>query len=79
MVAQKDYINGISEVLLNTARFLKKDANIFIVANDTVSLYPLIAQKAGLRIINEFKRPVLNRTERDKQPYAETIFHMKFA
>jgi len=75
--AQEWYTKGISEVLSNTKRFLKKDANIFIVANDTFNLYPLIAQKAGLQIVNEFKRPVLNRTERDKQPYAETIFHMK--
>lgn len=74
--AQEEYTNSISEVLLNTIMFLKKDANIFIVANDTFNLYPLIAQKAGLQIVNEFKRPVLNRTEIDKQPYAETIFHM---
>lgn len=75
--AQEAYIDGISDVLSNTIRFLKKGANIFIVANDIFNLYPLIAQKAGLQIVNEFKRPVLNRTERDKQPYAETIFHMK--
>jgi hypothetical protein len=29
-----------------------------------------------LRIVNRFKRPVLNRTERDKGAYAETIFHL---
>ena len=58
-------------------KFLKDDANIFIVANDKYNLYPIIAEKSSLKIINHFKRPVLNRTERDRNPYAETIFHMK--
>jgi len=30
-----------------------------------------------MRIIKRYKRPVLNRTERDKGAYSETIFHMK--
>jgi len=30
-----------------------------------------------MKIINQFKRPVLNRTERDKSPYSEIIFHLK--
>ena len=33
-------------------------------------------EKSGLKIVQQFKRPVLNRTERDRQPYGETIFHM---
>jgi len=75
--AREDYINGISQVFINMNQFLKDDANIFIVANDKYNLYPIIAQKSNLKIIDRFKRPVLNRTERDKQPYAEIIFHMK--
>jgi hypothetical protein len=74
--AQVDYVNQISEVLLNAKKFLKPYAPIFIVANDSRGLYRKIAKKASLQIINEFHRPVLNRTERDKQPYAETIFQM---
>jgi len=74
--AQKDYIAGISAVLLNSKKYLKKDAQIFIVANDSLNLYPEIAKTSDLRIEKEFKRPVLNRTERDKQPYSESIFHM---
>ena len=38
---------------------------------------PDIAEKSGMKIVNTFKRPVLNRTERDKGAYAEIIFHMK--
>lgn len=75
--AQEEYVTGISQVLSNARRFLKDDANILIVANDKLNLYPLIAEKSGMQIVNEYKRPVLNRTERDKQPYSEKIFHMK--
>lgn len=75
--ARKFYVEGISRVLLNCKRFLVDDCNIFLVANDKYNLYPTIADKAGLKIINQFKRPVLNRTERDKSPYSEIIFHLK--
>ncbi len=75
--AKEDYIEGISLVLSNMKQFLKNNSNIFIVANDKFNLYPIIAEKSGLKIVNEYKRPVLNRTERDKQPYSEKIFHMK--
>ena len=75
--AQEEYIEGISQVLRNIGRFVKENGNFFIVANDKYNLYPLIAEKSGLRIIEKFKRPVLNRTERDRQPYCEIIFRMK--
>ena len=77
--AQSDYVAGISAVLLNVKRFLKNDGHIFIVANDSKNLYPKIAKASGLKIVEVFRRPVLNRTERDKQPYSESIFHMMFA
>ncbi|OGK35871.1 restriction endonuclease subunit M [Candidatus Roizmanbacteria bacterium RIFCSPLOWO2_01_FULL_38_12] len=75
--AKKSYIEGISEVLLNCKKYLADDFNILLVANDKYNLYPRIAEKSGLKIINTFKRPVLNRTERDKSPYSEIIFHFK--
>jgi len=75
--AQNSYIEGISDVLKNCRKYLAKDYNIFLVANDKYNLYPIIAEKSGMKIINKFKRPVLNRTERDKSPYSETIFHFK--
>jgi hypothetical protein len=76
--AQDAYVAGISAILLNSKKYLNKDAHIFIVANDNRNLYPEIAKRSGLTIIEVFKRPVLNRTERDKQPYSESIFHMIF-
>lgn len=76
--AQQKYISGISAVLLNMKQFLRENSHIFIVANDRRNLYPKIAAASGLKIDEEFRRPVLNRTERDKQPYAESVFHMSF-
>jgi DNA modification methylase len=75
--AKDEYIEGISKVLINISKFVKDDGDYFIVANDKYGLYPLIAEKSGLKIVDRFKRPVLNRTEKDRQPYAEIIFHMK--
>jgi hypothetical protein len=75
--AKNEYVEGISKVFRNISQFVKDDGDFFIVANDKYSLYPKIAEKSGLKIVEQFKRPVLNRTERDRQPYAEIIFHMK--
>lgn len=75
--SRERYVQSISEVLVNCRGFLTKDANVFLVANDKYNLYPLIAGKSGLSMIQQFKRPVLNRTERDKGAYSETIFHMR--
>jgi hypothetical protein len=40
-------------------------------------MYPTIAENAGMQIVNQYKRPVLNRTEKDKSAYSEIIFHLK--
>ncbi len=71
------YIQGISDVLNNCKKFLVDEYNIFLVANDKYNLYPIIAKKTGMQIANRYKRPVLNRTEKDKGAYSETIFHLK--
>jgi len=75
--AKEKYIQGISEVLLNSKKFLAKQYNVFIVANDKHSLYPIIAERSGMKIVQQFKRPVLNRSERDKNAYSESIFQLK--
>jgi hypothetical protein len=75
--AQRSYVEGISQVLLNCKQFLAKDYNVFLVANDKHNLYPTIAENAGMRIVNMFRRPVLNRSEKDKTAYSETIFHLR--
>lgn len=75
--AKKSYVQGISDVLNNCKKYLTEDFNVFLVANDKYNLYPTIAEKSGMKIINQFKRPVLNRTEKDKGAYSEIIFHLK--
>lgn len=77
MEARASYVEGISKVLLNCKNFLVDNFDVFLVANDKYNLYPSVAEQAGMRIVNQFKRPVLNRTERDKSPYSEIIFHLK--
>ena len=71
------YVDGIASVLNNCKKYLIKGYNILLVANDKYNLYPDIAKKAGMKIINQFKRPVLNRTEKEKGAYSEIIFHLK--
>ena len=72
--ARESYIEGISQVLRNCLKYMVDNPQIFIVANDEFNLYPEIAKKSGLKIIKEYKRPVLNRTSRDKNAYYESIF-----
>lgn len=75
--AQMSYIKGISDVLKHCIPYLKENFDIFIVANDKYDLYPTIAELSGLQIVNQYKRPVLNRTEKDKGAYCEMIYHLK--
>jgi DNA modification methylase len=75
--AKQSYIKGISDVLTNCKKFLADDYDILLVANDKYNMYPTIAENAGMKIVNQYKRPVLNRTEKDKGAYAEIVFHLK--
>ena len=75
--ARQSYAESIAEVLCNCRKYLADDFNVFIVANDKYNLYPSIAKLADMQIVNKHKRPVLNRTEKDKAAYSEIIFHLK--
>jgi len=75
---RRSYVKGVAEVLSNCKRYLQDNFDVFLVANDKYKLYPKIAELAGMKIVNEFKRPVLCRVEKDRNtPYAESIFHLK--
>lgn len=75
---RQSYIIGIEDVLKNCKKYLQDDYDIFLVANDKYNLYPKIAELAGMKIVKEFKRPVLCRVEKDRErPYEESIFHLK--
>ena len=75
--ARESYVQGISDVLNNCKKYLVEDYDIFLVANDKYDLYPKVAKGAAMHIVNQYKRPVLNRTEKDKGAYSEIIFHLK--
>ena len=76
--AQIVYIKDIATSLNNCKKYLQEDYEVFLVANDKFNLYPEIAKLAGMKIVNQFKRPVLNRVEKDRSnAYAEIIFHLK--
>lgn len=75
--ARNSYIEGIVQVLNNSKQFLQKDYDVFLVANDKYNMYPTIAEKSNMKIVNQYKRPVLNRTEKNKSAYSEIIFHIK--
>jgi hypothetical protein len=75
--AKQSYIQGLTDVLNNCKQFLVDDYDIFLVANDKYNMYPTIADNSGMQIVNQYKRPVLNRTEKDKGAYSEIIFHLK--
>jgi len=77
--AKQEYVQGVSDVLNNCKKYLAEDYDILLVANDKYNIYPTIAEKAGMQIVNKYRRPVLNRTERDKAAYSEIIFHLKGA
>lgn len=74
--AQEQYIEGISAVFRNALPMLRDEARIFVVANDRLKLYPEIARRSSLRIVEEFHRAVTKRTEQGDDPYQETIFMM---
>ena len=76
--AKESYKEGIAQTLNNCKRFLGDDFNILLVVNDKHNLYPDIAKMAGLKIVKRYKRPVLNRVEKDRNNrYCEEILHMK--
>ena len=76
--SRRSYVRGISDVLKNCQSFLAKDYNVFLVANDKYNLYPEIAELSGMKIVDTYQRPVLNRVEKNRGTnYAETIFHLK--
>ncbi|MCL0080861.1 hypothetical protein M1N64_01335 [Peptococcaceae bacterium] len=75
--ARDAYSISIADVLINCKKYLQEDYDIFLVANDKYNLYPQIAEKAGMQIVNRYKRPVLNRVEKTRFAYAEIIFHLK--
>ncbi len=75
--ARMEYVKGIVDAFRNVSKNLVENAPIFIVANDKFNLYPEIGKQCGFKLIEVFHRPVLMRTERDKNKFFESIFYFR--
>ncbi|MFH1528731.1 MAG: DNA methyltransferase [Bacteroidota bacterium] len=75
--AREAYKRDIAKVFKNASKYLKRNAKIFVVANDRDNLYPEIAKDCNFKIEEIFHRPVLMRTERDNSKFSESIFYFK--
>lgn len=75
--AKAEYVKGIVDVFKNISKNLVDNAPIFIVVNDKFNLYPEIGAQCGFELIDVFNRPVLMRTERNKNNFFESIFYFK--
>jgi DNA modification methylase len=76
LTAQSAYVQSIAAVFRHMKAFLKPDANVFVVANDKLRLYPDIAELSGYKIKEVLHRAVTKRTEKGGDPYQESIFQM---
>jgi hypothetical protein len=72
--ARSEYARSMAKSLRSARAILSPRAAVLVVANDRLGLYPGIFEAAGMRVEKSFQRPVEDRTERDKQPYSETVF-----
>jgi hypothetical protein len=67
------YVEGIVATLTNARRFMKRDAPVVIVVNDSRNLYPTILDHAGLRLDERLTRHVNRRTGRRAGEFFEDI------
>ena len=67
------YTDGIAAALANAASALAPDAPLLIVVNDRRNLYPVILERAGLRLEGRLRRHVNRRTGRRAGEYYEDV------
>ena len=67
------YVEAIAAAFANARRFLRPDATVVIVVNDSRSLYPRILDVAGLRLEERLTRHVNRRTGRRAGEFFEDV------
>jgi hypothetical protein len=67
------YTDGIAAAIANAASALAPDAPVLIVVNDRRNLYPVILERAGLRLEGRLRRHVNRRTGRRAGEYYEDV------
>ena len=71
--ALEGYCDGIATVLANARRALRRRAPVVIVVNDRRDLYPEILDRAGLVLVERFRRHVNRRTGRRAGEFFEDV------
>jgi hypothetical protein len=71
--ALSTYSEGIAATLANAAASLRPGAAVVIVVNDRRDLYPLILERAGLRLDLRYRRHVNRRTGRRAGEFFEDV------
>lgn len=71
--ALETYVTSITDVLLNTRRYLRKSAKVIIVVNDSHDLYPRILSDSGFILVERVRRHVNRRTGRRAGEFFEDV------
>ena len=75
--ARASYVKGIVRVLKNCKKYLQDNYDVLLVANDKFNIYPEIADRSNMVLINNFQRTVINIVENDRDTaYSDNIFHL---
>jgi len=72
--AKEEFKTGLVEVFRNAASGIKKGGKMIVVAGDRDNLYPEIAERAGLDLLEKIDRHVNRRTGRRSGEFFETVF-----
>lgn len=77
---KKNYTESIVQIFKNCMKYSKHNCNVFLVVRDEFQLYPKIAELSGMKIVQQWERPVLCRAEKNRNtPLTENILHLKEA
>jgi hypothetical protein len=71
--ALSSYVEGVAAVLENVRCSLRRGAPVVIVINDRRELYPEILGRAGLRLVERYRRHVNRRTGRRAGEFFEDV------
>jgi hypothetical protein len=67
------YCDGVADTLRTAARHLRRGAPLAIVVNDRRNLYPEILERAGLELVERYRRHVNRRTGRRAGEFFEDV------
>ncbi len=72
--AKREYRQLISEVFMNSLKYMPSGAPLIVIAGDRHSLYPTIAETCNLEDVFVIERHVNRRTGRRSGEFFESVF-----